>query len=181
MLIILKTLHKLLKLLNSETAPSQLSAGIAFGMIVGLSPFFAWHNLVIFLLVFLLRVNLSMFFMATAFFAIIGFFMDPLFDRLGYFLLVELDVARSLWIWIASAPILPFFRLNNTVVMGSLALSLITYFPVFVVAIWAIGQYRKHWKEKIKDSKFMKWFKATKLYGLYEKYQNFQEKWENLV
>ena len=119
--------------------------------------------------------------MATAFFAIIGFFMDPLFDRLGYFLLVELDVARSLWIWIASAPILPFFRLNNTVVMGSLALSLITYFPVFVVAIWAIGQYRKHWKEKIKDSKFMKWFKATKLYGLYEKYQNFQEKWENLV
>ncbi len=177
----IKSLMKLLQVLNSQTAPSQLAAGLAFGMIVGLSPFFAWHNLLVFLLVCLFRVNLSMFLWSIAVFSILGFLLDPLFDRIGYLVLVDLQWARPWWIWIASAPILPYFRLNNTVVMGSLVFSLVLYLPMFLAAIYAIKQYRSHWREHVAKSKIFLWLKTTKLFGLYSKYQNLRDRWGHLV
>lgn len=178
MYLLIKTFAKFLNLLNSETSPSQISAGFCFGMIVGLSPFFTWHNLIVFFVVALLRVNFSMFFMSTALFAILGFFLDPLFDAFGYWILVDLSFLRSLWVSISSAPILPFFRLNNTVVIGSLALSLILFIPGFFCFRFAIIQYRSRWKAKIASSKFMKALKGTKFYGFYEKYRSLKAKWE---
>lgn len=181
MLFFFKTLSQVLKLLNSETAPSQIAAGFCFGMIIGFSPFFTWHNLIIFLIVCLFRVNFSAFFLSTALCSILGFFLDPLFDGFGYFLLVKIEALRPLWITVSSAPILPFFRFNNTVVTGSLGLALFLFIPLFIVLIVMIKAYRKSWRGKIKQSKWMKALKATKLYGLYQKYENFRAKWERLA
>lgn len=185
MLLLTKFLLKFLKLLNSETEPTQLAAGICFGLIVGFSPFFTWHNLIIFLLVCLFRVNLSMFFLSSAVFAILAFALDPVFDAFGYWLLVDMTAARPLWIWIASAPILPFFKLNNTVVLGSLAAGIVLFIPLFIWSTWAVKQYRKRWRQQIMNSKAMKALKATKLYGtlsgLYEKYQSLQDKWSKFT
>lgn len=185
MLLALKMISKFLQLLNSETAASQLAAGAAFGMIVGLSPFFTWHNLMIFLLVCLFRVNFAMFFLSTAVFAVLGFLLDPLFDALGYWLLVDVHSLRPLWIQIATAPILPFFRLNNTVVMGSLAFSLALFLPLFIFFTWAVIQYRKTWREKMKKSSWMRAVKATKVYSsfnkVYAQYVNLRDKWEKLT
>jgi len=184
MFLTVKLLLKFLKLINSETAPSQLASGVAFGLIVGVSPFFTWHNLVIFLIVCLFRVNLSMFFLSSAFFSIVAFAFDPVFDQIGYWLLVDVSVARPAWIWIASQPILPFFKLNNTVVMGSLALGVALFLPVFILSIWGVRRYRERWREKIKNSQAVKAMKATKLYGtlsgLFNKYQSLQDKWSRL-
>jgi len=181
MFVFFKILTKILNLLNSETAPSQLAAGVCFGMIVGLSPFFTWHNLIIFLLVCFLRVNFSVFFLSSAFFAAIGYLMDPLFDWIGYQALVNFKEARPLWIYVSTAPVLSFFRFNNTVVLGSVLTSLILYIPVFIILVVLIHRYRRHWREKIKNSKWMKSLKTTKIYGLYMKYRAFRKKWERLV
>lgn len=177
MFLFLKSLAKILQLLNSETAPSQLAAGVCFGMIVGLSPTISWLNLFFFLVVFLLRVNLSLFFMSTAIFALLSFALDPLFDRVGYWALVDLTAARQLWVAIASAPILPYFRLNNTIVMGSLLTALILFLPVFFALIIVVKKYRSTWRERLKKAKWVKALKATKLYSLYQKYESFREKW----
>ncbi len=178
MLFLLKTLGQILKLLNSETSPYQLAAGFCFGSVVGFSPFFTWHNLIIFLVVCLLRVNFSMFFLAIAVTGLIGFFLDPVFDGIGYWMLVDLGSLRSLWITISSMPLLPYFRFNNTVVMGSLTFALASFIPLFVLMIWLIKSYRKRWRERILRSQFMRTFKATKLYGLYQKYESFRSRWE---
>ena len=176
MLFLLKTLHNLIKVLHSETAPSQLASGLAFGMIVGLTPFVSLHNLVIFFIVALFRVNFSMFFLSLGIFSVTAFALDSLFDQVGYSLLVSLTAARPFWISITSGALWPFFRFNNTVVMGSLAVSLALFFPVMLGGIVFIRVYRERWKEKMQNSKFMKALKATPFYGLYEKYQNFRER-----
>lgn len=176
MFIIIKTIHGILKLLNSETSPIQMGAGIAFGMILGLTPLMSLHNLVIFLLVCLLRVNFSMFFLSWGWFSVLGFLLDPIFDGVGYWALVDLKSMRPFWIQITSGAIWPFFRFNNTIVMGSLLVSLILLIPVWILSIFLVKAYRAHWREQIRDSKFMKVLKATPLYGLYDKYQNLRQK-----
>lgn len=175
-LLVLKTLNSLLNLLNSEKEPTQLSAGVAFGMLVGLTPFMSLHNLFIFFIVCLFRVNFSMFFLSLGIFKLIAYMIDPLFDWFGYWLLVEQKGLRAFWISITSGPVWPFFRFNNTIVMGSLATSVILWLPVFILFTMAVKTYRSRWREQIKNSKLMKALKATPLYGLYEKYQNFREK-----
>jgi uncharacterized protein (TIGR03546 family) len=74
---------KLLKVLNSEAEPGQISLALCFGMVAGFLPFFSAANLVIFLIVFLVRVNLSAFFLATVFFSGVAYFLDPIFHRIG--------------------------------------------------------------------------------------------------
>ncbi len=176
MFVVLKTLNSFLKLLHSETAPSQLAAGVAFGMMVGLTPFMSLHNLVIFLIVCLFRVNFSIFFMSLAVFSILGFLMDPFFDWLGYVLLVDLRALRPFWILLMSGPIIPFFRFNNTIVTGSLTTSLFLFVPVFISFYYFVNIYRRSLREKLINSRFVKALRATPLYGFYQKYQNFREK-----
>ena len=174
--LILKTLNSLLKLLNSETAPSQLAAGLAFGMIVGLTPLMSLHNLVFFLIVCLFRVNFSMFFLSLGIFKILAYLFDPFFDWFGYFLLVDLKGLREFWIQIQTGAIWPFFKFYNTVVLGSLASSLLLWIPIFLTGIILVSVYRKKYRQQIANSKFMKALKATPLYGFYQKFESAREK-----
>ena len=176
MLFLFKTLSNFLKLLNSETAPSQLAMGLGFGMMVGLTPLTSLHNLVLLFIVFLFRINLSMFFLGLAVFALLSFALDPLFNVIGYWALVDLHWARPFWIEITSGAIWPFFRFNNTIVMGSLLVSLALFIPLILFSLRGIHIYRISWREKIRESRFVKALKATALYSLYEKYESMKEK-----
>jgi uncharacterized protein (TIGR03546 family) len=176
MFFIFKTLHHLIKLLNSETAPSQLVAGIIFGLIVGFSPLLSLHNLFFLLLVFLFRVNLSMFFLSLGLFSLVSFALDPVFDAIGYWTLVDLKILRPFWIQISTGAVWPFFKFNNTIVIGSLVTSLAFVVPVSFVALRMIQLYRLKWRERIRDSRFVKALKMTPLYGLYEKYESAKSK-----
>jgi uncharacterized protein (TIGR03546 family) len=176
MFFIIKTVHGVLKVLNSETAPSQIAAGIAFGLIVGLTPLFSLHNLIFFLIVCLFRVNLSMFFTSLGLFSIVGWALDPLWDKIGYALLVNFKAARPLWIELTTGAIWPFFRFNNTILIGSLTASLILFAPVFVEAIFLVKLYRRTLRVQIQDSAVMKALKATPIFGWYEKYQMLRQK-----
>ena len=65
----LDMLAKLLKALNAEGSPTQISLGFAAGLIVGLTPLWSLHNVLLVFLVFLLRINLSAFFLSFAVFS----------------------------------------------------------------------------------------------------------------
>lgn len=176
MLIVFKTIHQILKLLNSETAPSQLASGVAFGFLIGLTPFFGLHNLCFFLVVFLFRINLSFFFLSWGFGSAISFFLDPLFDRFGYWALVDFRTARPFWIEITSGSIWPFFRFNNTVMIGSLMVGLLIFFPLFFLTMKLVSLYRQKWRDQLRESRWVKALKVTPLWGLYEKYVSFRSK-----
>ncbi|MBN8555945.1 MAG: TIGR03546 family protein [Deltaproteobacteria bacterium] len=176
MFVIIKTIHSILKVLNSETHPSQLAAGVAFGLLVGLTPFLSLHNLIFFLIVCLFRINLSIFFLSTAFFSLIGWALDPLWDKIGYALLVNFKAARPVWIELSTGAIWPFFRFNNTIVIGSLAAGLVLFIPIWIETVILVKLYRRTLREQIRESKFLQILKATPFYTWYDKYQTLRQK-----
>jgi uncharacterized protein (TIGR03546 family) len=79
----LKVIAKVLKVLNSETDPGQISLAFCLSMIAGLTPLFSLHNFLIFFLVLILRVNLSAFLLGTVFFSGVAYLLDPFFHWIG--------------------------------------------------------------------------------------------------
>jgi predicted peroxiredoxin len=66
--------------------------------------------------------------------------------------------------------------MNNTIVVGSLATSLILALPLFFASMRGVRLYRERWREKVQNSKFVKVLKATPFYGLYDKYEKAKAK-----
>src|SRR6185436_14848009 len=97
MLAILKLLQSLVKTLHSDGTPGQIAAGIALGSALGLTPLLNAHNIVIVLLLAMLNVSFASGLLGWAVFVPIGFMLDPLFHRLGRWLLMETPALRPLW------------------------------------------------------------------------------------
>jgi len=51
----LRLIARLLRVLNSETNPGQISLGFCFAMVAGLTPLVSLHNLVVLLHIILLK------------------------------------------------------------------------------------------------------------------------------
>ena len=55
----LEILAKLVKILRSAASPNQIAAGFIIGMIIGLTPLWTLHNLILFVLLIILNVNIA--------------------------------------------------------------------------------------------------------------------------
>lgn len=167
MLLILKYVAKLLKALSSEASPGQIAGGFVLGMIIGLTPFFSFHNLIIAVLIIVLKVNFGMAILAFLIFSGIAYLADPVFHNFGTWLL-ENESYQSLWISMYDNECWAMTRFYNTVVIGSFISALILSVPMFPGVIVFVKQYRKHIHERIQKWKVVKALKGTKLYSIYE-------------
>lgn len=163
----IKLLAKLLRVLNSETEPGQLSLGLCFAMIVGLTPLLSLHNLFVLLLVFILRVNISVFLLGLALFTGIAYLLDPLFHLLGLAVLTAPSL-EGLWTSLYQSVWWRLEHFNNSMVMGSLVLSVAFFVPVLVLSNLLICRYRQHVLVWVQKTRIMQMFKASKLYSTYE-------------
>jgi len=164
----LAMLAKLLKVLNSDASPAQISAGFALALFIGLTPFFSLHNLVVLLLAFVLRINLSAFFLSSAVFTLVAYMIDGYSITLGEYLLAHPDLIET-WTQLYQSDVWRAFKFNHTLLLGSVAISIIAFIPAFLLGYLLINLYRHRvmaWVEKLKISKFLK---ASKFYKLYEK------------
>ncbi|APF17720.1 Conserved hypothetical protein CHP03546 [Caldithrix abyssi DSM 13497] len=167
----LEILAKILKILRSDDTPAQIAVGFSLGMILGLTPFFTLHNVLVILIVIIFKVNLGSVIFSFALFSGLAYLLDPLFHSLGYFLLVDVPALHGLWTFFYQFPIIALSRYNNTVVMGSLAVSLLLFLPVtFGVKLFVI-YYRKTLDPKIQQLKIVQLLKSTKFYAIYKKIQ----------
>jgi len=163
----LSVIAKLLKVLNSENEPSQISLAIGFSMIAGLTPFYSLHNILILLLVLVLRVNLSAFILGLAFFSGLAYLLDPVFHWIGLHVLTA-GLLKGLWEVLYNSTIWRLERFNNSIVMGSILLSLIFIVPLCVLTNLAILKYREHVLAWIRKSRLMHFIKASKFYATYK-------------
>jgi uncharacterized protein (TIGR03546 family) len=169
-MFLLQYLGKLIKILRSAASPSEIAGGFILGMLIGLSPtFFSLPNLVIILIIIILNVNIATAIFAIAIFSGIAYLLDPAFHALGYKVLVESGGLRSLWVMLYNAPLIPFTRFNNTVVMGSYIVALILMIPMFLLVKRFIIQYREKYEPRVKNWKWVKFIKSTALYQWYER------------
>ncbi len=172
-MIIIKLLGKLLKALRSDASPKQIAGGFVLGMILGLTPFWSLHNLIVILLIILVRVNISIAIFSFLVFSSIAYLVDPLFHNLGYFILVDVTFLRGLWIALYNIPILALSNFNNTVVMGSLIVSLLLIFPMYPLTEKGVVLYRERIDSKVQKWKITKIMKSSKIYTIYTKIRKF--------
>jgi uncharacterized protein (TIGR03546 family) len=163
----IELLAKLLRVLNSETEPGQISLGFCFAMIAGLTPLLSLHNLFLLLLVFLLRVNLAAFLLGLALFTGVAYLLDPLVHLLGLAVLTAGSL-EGLWTSLYQSVWWRLEYFNNSIVMGSLVFSVGLFVPVLLISNLLIRRYRQHVLSWVQKTKIMQMFKASKLYQTYE-------------
>ncbi len=155
MLAILKFLHSLAKTLHSEGTPGQIAGGIVLGAALGLTPLMNLHNAIVVVLLCIINVSFASGLLGMALFAPLGFMLDPLFDRVGHWMLTDLTSLRPFFAWIDSQPVLAYSNLTNTVVLGSLVSWLVLFIPIFIAARIGVIRYRVSLGD---------WFMKTRLY-----------------
>jgi uncharacterized protein (TIGR03546 family) len=163
----IRTVAKILKVLNSETDSNQISLALCLAMFLGFTPFISIHNLVVLFLVLILRVNLSTFLLGWAAFSGLAYLLDPLFNRLGLALLTA-DSLRGFWTVLYNSTFWRLTRFNNSILMGSFIFSLLLFYPLYRLANLAVKRYREHLLVWVRRSRIMQAFTASKFYSTYQ-------------
>ena len=154
----IRAIVKLITALNSNAKKSQVAAGFAWGMLLGLVPAGNFFWIVLFLISFFFSHNNGSknFFMALI--KLLSFIITgengPI-DNLGYWFL-NLDAFNQLFTTMYNMPFVPFTKFNNTLVMGGLVAGIVLWLPVFIITMILVPLYRNHLGPKIRDSKIMK-------------------------
>jgi len=168
----LNQLRKLLKALNDNTSPNQLAAGFAMGAALGLIPEFNLLELMLWLLIIFLQVNIAMALLGALLFAIVGSLFDPLVERLGFGVLSGIPFLQGLWGRLYNVPLVPFTDFNNTLVMGNLLLGLVLGLPVYYGSRAAIITYRARWRDRFQRSRLGRWMTGLSAFDTFLRWVN---------
>ena len=163
----IEAIAKLLKVLNSETEPGQISLALCLSMVAGLTPTLSLHNVPVLLLLLVLRANVAAFILGWLFFTGIAYLLDPLFHQIGLAILTTASLT-DLWTGLYNIAWFRLDRLNNTIVMGSLIFSLVLFIPCLLVFNLLIRRYRKHLLAWMRKTRIVQAVKATKFYAVYQ-------------
>ena len=163
----MRLLLKLIKVLNSETDPGQISLGLCFGLIAGLTPLVSPHNILVLFLVMVIRANLSAFIFSTLMFSGVAWVFDPALSRLGLALL-EAPALEGLWTALYNITIFRMDNFNNSIVMGSIVVSLVLFVPCFIAFNKLIFAYRERVLARLRKLKLVQALKASRLWQAYD-------------
>ena len=172
-MLIVKYLFKLLKAISSEAKPWQLAAGFVLGMVMGLTPLISLHNLFILAAILLLKVNIGMALLALSVCSGLAYLLDPFFDTVGYQVLTAGSL-QSFWVMLYNQPVVALTNFYNTIVMGSLVLSVVLSLPVYVGVQQFVLYYRENIHERIQKWKIVQVLKSSKLYSVYQHVTKFR-------
>lgn len=170
MTFLLKQIFSFIRLLNSDTGSNQIASGVACGLILGFAPALSLQTALVMTLLFFFRIQIGAAFLSAFFFAFVAWILDPLHHAIGQAIL-ENESLRPLFTTMYNMPIIPLTRFNNSIVMGSAALSLLMAIPVFFLARLLTHKYREIVVARLESTKAWKVIKATAFYKWYAKYQ----------
>jgi uncharacterized protein (TIGR03546 family) len=139
-------------------------------MIPGLTPLTSPHNLVVVLAVLFFRVNISVAILSWMVFSLLALVLDPVFHWLGLFLLTGIGPLHGFWTVLYNAPLIPYTGFNNTIVMGSLIVSLLAFYPIYLGCRFGVKKYRQTFFEQLKRWKIVQMVKGSSMYRWYSRY-----------
>jgi uncharacterized protein (TIGR03546 family) len=158
---------KLIRVLNSESEPGQISMAFCLAMVMGFTPLISLHNLIVLFLALFLRVNLTGYILAWTVFSGLAYLLDPFFSWLGVTILTA-TALEGLWTALYNITLARLANFNNSVVMGSLVFSFILFFPLYFLFNFLIRRYREHVLAWVQKTRIAQMIKATKLYSAYQ-------------
>lgn len=161
-------LARLLKALNSESGPWAIAWAFVLGMIMGITPLFSVHNLLILFLAMSLRVNFSGFLLAWIFFSGVAYLFDPVADWLGAALL-QADALQGLWVSLYYNPVARLAQFNHTITLGSLVFAL-AFAPLWLfISYHLVINYRKRVQAWFAKLKVVQALKGSKFWSIYQR------------
>jgi len=162
----LTLLAKLLHALNSDSSIRQIALAISLGFIVGLSPLFTLHNLVIIFFVLLIRVHLGSFILAVGFFSGVSYLLSTLIVGLGEYLLTNPELV-DFFTLLYQLSLFKLAHWHHTYVIGAFVLGAILSVPLYFISKVIIEKYRVHIMSFFEKFRIVQALKASKFYRLY--------------
>ncbi|GHV95047.1 hypothetical protein AGMMS50293_13670 [Spirochaetia bacterium] len=146
---------KLILALNGNVKKSQLAAGFAWGLLLGLVPAGNFFWIVLFLVSFFFTHNHGSKLFSMAVLKLLSPVIAPLVDVLGWELL-HIEALQPFFTTLYNMPFVPFTKFNNTLVAGGLAGGIVLWLPVFLLFMALIPLYRNTVAPKIRNLKLIK-------------------------
>ena len=146
MLWLLRQLLYIRKAVTNAGTSNQIAAGFALGMMLGLVPKGNLLAMLLSLVIFSSRANLSVAMLSALVFSVAGTLADPLTHKLGSALLTW-DALQPIWFYLYNLPLAAWTAFNNTVTLGSFLLSLILVYPAYRAA-WSVCEWWRARKQR---------------------------------
>jgi len=149
-LLWIKPIRFVVAALRDLNSPRRIAWGVALGMVVGLVP---KHNLTaaaLGMLLLTVRINLAAGTVTALVCACLAAFCDPFTDRLGFALLTSPSLT-PFWNWFFQWPATAWTGLNNTIVIGSLALGLWLFYPVYFLTSRSVIRLKERYGERLSE------------------------------
>ena len=147
---ILGPLRKAVSLFTGGGSPRAIAFGFAMGMMIGLMPKGNLTAAAISIIVLATRTNLAAAALSGLLFSWAATWTDPLAHRIGSAILTQPSWQKS-FARLYELPLAPWTGLNNTVVLGSLVLSLVLFYPVYHLAWLAFHRHQARIAQKLQD------------------------------
>lgn len=151
-----KPIAKLIVALNTNVGRSQIAAGFAWGLLLGLIPAGNFFWIVLFAVSFLFKHHHGSKMFVLAILKILSGAVAPLMDMVGWEILYTAALQPFFTMLYNTPFIVPLTRFNNTLVTGGIASGIILWLPVFFLVFLMIPMYRNTLAPKIRNSKIVK-------------------------
>lgn len=148
----IKALARLIVALNLNTRPAEIAAGAALGLLLALVPGGNLVWIALFAVAFLVKINLAATFLLLGLLRLVVPFADPALDALGWAVL-HLPFLQGAFAALQAAPVVPWTRFNDTVVMGGLVAGLALFVPAWLGVAALVRLYRAKLRERIAGSR----------------------------
>ena len=158
-------IFKFLKELNSADSSKSIVFAVILGLIAGLLPGFNFFTFLIFTIVLIFRIPVGLFIASYIFFDFVGFLIEPLLHKTGYWLLTA-SFLKPLWTFLYNLPLFRWSGFNNTIVMGGLVWGIVFGVVLYFILNKSIEFYRKTVFERLKKIKYLKWLVPNEKKGL---------------
>jgi uncharacterized protein (TIGR03546 family) len=158
----IKSIAKVIIAFNSNIRKTQIAAGFAWGVLLGLIPANNLIWLVLFLLTLLFKNNYASQILIMALIKLLLPVVSPLTDRLGWYILT-LPRWEEFFTLVYNLPLAPFTRFNNTLVAGGICAGVVLWLPVFFLIRALVPVYRNKWAPRIAQSRLIRGIKKIPL------------------
>ncbi len=157
-------LARIVAALNANRRPGEIAGAAVFGFALAMVPAgnLVWFAL--FLLLFLVKVNLGIALLSLAVFTPVAFAVDRWLDALGFSILTH-DALYEPLTAAFNAPLGPFLGVHNTSVVGGVVVAVVAAAPLYFLARALVVLYRDSLREKIANSRLVKWWEKFPLAG----------------
>ena len=164
----IKAIAKLIIALNGNAKKSQIAAGLAWGLLLGLVPTGNFFGIALFVVSFFFNHNHGAKIFLMVLMKLLSPLVAPAVDVLGWQVL-HIESLQPLFTTMYNMPFVPFTKFNNTLVMGGIVGGAVLWLPAFFIFMVLIPLYRNKLAPKIRNSKVVKAIVKFPLFSIIDK------------